>query len=121
MDDIKKVFDGIVTFIDGVFSADWKKAWEGITDVFSGVFNGIVDIAKVPLNAVIGAFNGIISIVNSLIGKINGLHFRITVPDWVPGVGGNGGDSMVSASLLSDQSPCWPTAPMSVLTLHSWL
>ena len=87
-DDIKNVFDGIVTFIDGVFSADWKKAWEGITDVFSGVFSGIVDIAKVPLNAVIGAFNGIISIVNSLIGKINGLHFRITVPDWVPGVGG---------------------------------
>ncbi len=86
---IKQVFDGVITFITGVFSGNWRQAWEGIKQIFSGVFSGLANIAKAPLNAIIGAFNAIISVVNSMISKINSIRFRITVPDWIPGVGGS--------------------------------
>lgn len=32
---------GVATFISGVFSGDWKKAWEGIQLTFKGIWNAI--------------------------------------------------------------------------------
>lgn len=87
---IEGIFNGLITMITGVFTGNWKQAWEGIKQIFAGVFSGLAGLAKAPLNTLIGAFNGIISIINSLINKINGIRFRITIPDWVPGIGGRG-------------------------------
>ena len=86
--DIKGIFEGVVKFINGTFSGDWKEAWEGIKDIFKNVFEGLADIAKIPINAIIAGFNGVIDIVNGLIGAINSINFQITVPDWIPGIGG---------------------------------
>lgn len=86
--DIKGIFEGVVKFISGAFSGDWKEAWEGIKDIFKNVFEGLADIAKIPINAIIAGFNGVIDIVNGLIGAINSINFQITVPDWIPGIGG---------------------------------
>jgi TP901 family phage tail tape measure protein len=44
------VINGIVTFVKGVFAGDWEAAWQGITQVFSGVLAGI----KGTVTAVIG-------------------------------------------------------------------
>ncbi len=87
--DIKEIFNGIVTFITGVFSGDWKKALNGLVKIFTGVFEGIGDIAKLPINGIITAFNAVISIINGLISKVNSISFKITVPDWIPGIGGS--------------------------------
>lgn len=88
-EDIKTVFRGVVKFINGVFSGDWKKAWEGIRDIFKGVFQGLADIARIPINAIISAFNGVLGVINGVISRINSIRFRITVPNWVPGIGGS--------------------------------
>lgn len=72
-------FGGLATFLQGVFTADWQKAWEGL-----------VTMAKSPVNLIIGYLNAMISAVvegvNTLIKAANKLSF--TVPDWVPGIGG---------------------------------
>lgn len=88
-EDIKTVFRGVVKFINGVFSGDWKKAWEGIRDIFKGVFQGLADIARIPINAIISAFNGVLGVINGVISRINSIRFRITVPNWVPGIRGS--------------------------------
>ena len=87
--DIQKVFGGLNDFVSGVFSGDWEKAWNGINDIFVGVFNGLADIAKTPINAIIGGFNSVLGLVNGLINKVNNIRFKITVPDWIPGIGGS--------------------------------
>ena len=87
--DIQKVFSGLNDFVSGVFSGNWEKAWNGIKDIFVGVFNGLTDIARTPINAIIGGFNSVLGIVNGLINKVNNIRFKITVPDWIPGIGGN--------------------------------
>ena len=87
--DVKQIFNGFNDFISGVFSGNWQKAWTGIKSIFVGVFRGLSDIAKTPINAIIGGFNSVLGIVNGLINKVNNIRFKITVPDWIPGIGGN--------------------------------
>lgn len=74
---IKQIFTGFLDFITGVFTGDWSKAWQGLVDIFGGIFDGIVSIAKIPINNMIGLINGF----------IRGLN-NIKIPKWVPGVGG---------------------------------
>lgn len=51
---IKKVFDGIITFIKGVFTGNWRMAWEGIKQIFSAIFNSIVNTAVTIFNIIFG-------------------------------------------------------------------
>ena len=76
---IVTVLNGIITFITGVFSGNWRQAWEGIKSIFSGIWQAIKSVCT-------GAINGIISAVNTVIRGLN----KVKVPDWVPGVGGKG-------------------------------
>lgn len=75
----ENILGGIIQFIKGVFTGDWKSAWEGVKKVFKGILNGVVIIAESAVNAIIKGLNWLIS-------KINTIKF--TVPSWVPGVGG---------------------------------
>lgn len=88
---ILKALGGVIDFIVGVFTGDWERAWEGIKNIFKGVLEALVGIAKVPINGVIALINGmirgIISGVNAAIGVLN--HLKIKVPNWVPKIGGS--------------------------------
>lgn len=90
LNNIKTIFGGITKFISGVFTGDWKKAWEGVKNIFKGVFNALAGIAKAPLNIIIGFINGLLkgitNGINTVIRKINTLHWK--VPSWVPVIGG---------------------------------
>lgn len=66
-----KVFGGIIDFIVGVFTGNWSKAWQGVVNIFSGIFNGIVGVVKWPLNLIIDMVNAVISGINTMIKTIN--------------------------------------------------
>ena len=85
-DGLKKVFDGIIDFIRGVFTGDWERAWKGVQEIFGGIFDGLVALAKAPINMIIGILNKAISGINHLIEGFNGMGFD--APDWVPFIGG---------------------------------
>lgn len=76
---VTKAFSGVLDFINGVFTGNWKKAWEGIKNIFGGCFQGLVGLAKTPINAVIGLINSAIEGINSI---------SVDIPDGIPGVGG---------------------------------
>lgn len=54
---LKFVFSGLIEFISGIFTTNWKKSWEGIKDIFKGIWNGIVSIAEGALNLIIDGIN----------------------------------------------------------------
>ena len=91
MNDTITVFKGVIQFIKSVFSGDWEGAWNGIVTAFDGIFSGIADIAKGPINMVIGLINGLLSGmqrgINAVVKGVNKLSFK--VPNWVPGIGGD--------------------------------
>lgn len=66
-----KTFGGLIDFLTGVFTGNWRKAWQGIVDMLGGIFGGIGSIMKGAMNGVIGIINGAISGINSLIGTVN--------------------------------------------------
>lgn len=72
---IGSVFDilnGVITFLTGVFSGNWSKAWEGISQVFVSVFKL--------------AANNFITMINLITGAIN--KIEVKAPKWVPKIGG---------------------------------
>lgn len=86
-DGVKRFFSGIIDFVAGVFTGNWDRAWKGVKDIFGGIWDSFVGIAKAPINMIIGLINGMISAINVAIRGINKLSW--TVPDWVPIIGGN--------------------------------
>lgn len=79
---LQGVFDGLIQFITGVFTGNWASAWEGVKSIFGNAFSALVELCKVPINAVIGVINGAIRGINSIVGG------GVTIPDWLPGGGG---------------------------------
>lgn len=76
---VKDILKGIVDFVVGVFTGDWTKAWEGVKEIFKGIWNSIVSIIEAAINFIIDG-------INLLISALNTIHFEI--PDWVPIIGG---------------------------------
>lgn len=76
-DAIKKIFDGIIDFIRGVFTGDWERAWTGIKEIFGGIFDSLVSLAKMPINGVIKIINGAINGINKIIDKIDSISFDL--------------------------------------------
>lgn len=86
---ITNTFNSVVGWIKGnvidpvasFFSGLWNGITSGLSSIGGGVKSGmesIVGFIKAPINAIIDG-------INSVIDKIN----SITVPDWVPGIGGS--------------------------------
>lgn len=73
---VKQILGGIITFISGVFTGDWDKAWEGVKQIFKGIWNGIVSILEGAVNLIIGGINWMISQLNKI---------QIKAPDWLGG------------------------------------
>lgn len=99
------VLKGVIKFINGVFSGDWKKAWDGIADIFGGAWKMLVTLLKTPFKAIIDMINamidGVVGGVNTLINALKAIS--IDVPDWFTkktGIGdlGFGGLSTIKAT-----------------------
>lgn len=75
---VTTIFRNLIDFVKNVFSGNWKAAWENVKEIFRTAVSGLADIFKAPLNAIVDAWNGLASSIGT-----------ITIPDWVPGVGGN--------------------------------
>lgn len=89
---------GLLDFITGVFTGDWKKAWNGIKNFFKGIWDAIWGIIKGAINLIIdginllwtGIYNAISAIVNAIggvagaIGDVFGQDWDFSMPDKPP-------------------------------------
>ena len=78
MDTFKGALDTVGAVI-GAFSEGFRSVWQGISDFIRDTINGILGFIQ-------GLVNGVIDGVNAVIRAIN--RIKVTVPDWVPGLGG---------------------------------
>lgn len=79
---LQGVFSGLIEFVTGVFTGNWQQAWDGVKQIFGNAFDALVELCKIPINAVIGVINGAVSGINKILGSVT------KIPDWVPVVGG---------------------------------
>lgn len=92
MDAGKETFGGLITFLQGVFTGNWRQAWEGIKSIFKGVWDTFASIVKAPINIIIGLINGLLYGVqlmqNGIASALNSLS--INLPGWVEDLTGYG-------------------------------
>lgn len=90
VDSVKQIFQGIIDFVTGVFSSNWSQAWNGVKEIFSGVWGAFAGIVKSPINAIIGFINQLLYAVERMQhGIANALNaISIDLPGWVQGLTG---------------------------------
>lgn len=95
IDGLLQVLKGVLQFISGVFSGDWKKAWEGIKNIFKGVLNVMITLFEGMVNLVISLANSLISLivgavasmVNAVAGAIQSVVDFLGIGWTVPTIG----------------------------------
>ncbi|MDO4649457.1 MAG: hypothetical protein Q4B26_12475 [Eubacteriales bacterium] len=73
----------LISWIAGTFTSDWSNVWENVKSIFSDVFDSLIELAKGPINSVIGLINGLIEKINGRLGWIeNTMKFSVggTIP-----------------------------------------
>lgn len=95
---IKSIISGAINGAKSVVSSGLNSIKSTFTSVFNSIkttltniLNGIKSAVSGTVNSIKSAVrsmaNGVITVLNNLINSLNKLN--ITIPDWVPGVGGN--------------------------------
>ena len=88
IDALMQVFGGLIDFISGVFSGNWEQAWNGIVNMFKGIFNLIPSFVESVINGAIDLINGIIKGINSVsqyVGLEIGLIPHVSLPRFAAG------------------------------------
>lgn len=70
---LKPVFDSIITFLTGVFTGNWKQAFEGLGGIVKGIMNGIITAIETMVNSAIRALNRMIEAINRASALARGL------------------------------------------------
>lgn len=65
--DVADTLSGIIDFLVGVFTGDWKLAWQGIKEIASGVWNLIKDVISGVWSAIKSIIKGALNIIKSVI------------------------------------------------------
>lgn len=60
---VLETLKGVINFIVGVFSGDWNKAWEGIKQVFHGIWTFMDSIVTTVTNAIYGTIVHIFEVI----------------------------------------------------------
>lgn len=83
VDTLVAVLGGLITFLTGVFSGNWEQAWQGIVDMFTGLWEGLGNIFKVVVNGWIDVLNGFLGALNeagNFISDVTGGAIDINIP-----------------------------------------
>ncbi len=82
----------LITFLTGVFTLNWKQAWDGVSKAVISVWEGIRNTIKGILRSIIESFenmlNYVVKGINNLISKFNSLPSKlrlgITIDEFKP-------------------------------------
>lgn len=72
---IIRAASGVVEFLTGVFTGDWDKAWHGLQEIFSGVW----EMITAPVNAFLGLLEKVIDGINRVASSASSLGGGVTI------------------------------------------
>lgn len=122
-DRIKNILNGVIDFITGVFTGQWRKAWDGLVSVFKNLFLGIVDTIIGAINTIIGTINRVIELVTGKSGLISKIPTtstwqKTTTTTSSPKVLPGGQRLMASGGVLSNGSAIVGERGAELLTMN---
>ena len=102
-----RTLTGVIEFITGVFTADWDKAWNGIKDIFGGVFDAIAGICSSVMDGIKSSVSGAIDSIKSLLNMGKGATVTVNTADGNVAANAKGGIYAQGAFLttFAEKSP----------------
>lgn len=76
LESLMRIASGILSLIGGLASMDWSMIASGISEIFLGAVEGILNLIRIPANTIIDT-------INNITGAFGG-----KLPDWIPFIGG---------------------------------
>lgn len=92
IDGLKQTFGGLIDFVTGVFSGNWSKAWEGVKNIFKGVWTALSGIVSNVWDTILhlftkggqifsGVVEGIANVFKAIVNTlIRGINKVIAIP-----------------------------------------
>lgn len=80
--DVADTLSGIIDFLVGVFTGDWKLAWQGIKEIASGTWNLIKDIISGTWSVIKSIIKGALDIIKSVINAAWNAIKAVTSTVW---------------------------------------
>ena len=74
-----QMFDGFATFLNGIFTLNFKMAWEGIVQMLKGFVNTIITYVQGTVNAIIQLINTVVEGAIKLANLIPNVDFNTNV------------------------------------------
>lgn len=109
--------EGIIDFIAGVFTGDWKRAWGGVQSIFSGIFETIKSIVSTAMYAIKSVIDVVLEAISKAISTVlNGVWSFIKgiintilggIESLVNGVIGGFNNMIKAMNKLSFDVPDW--------------
>ena len=82
IDGLSQTLGGLIDFITGVFTGDWELAWEGVKDIFKGIFNAVASIFEGVVNFIIDGINLLLRGLNGIVTKVGDvIGIDIEIPE----------------------------------------
>jgi hypothetical protein len=81
---LKDMFFGLIDFLTGVFTGNWKLAWQGICDILKGVVNGVIGIINGMIAAVVNGINAVFRLLSFNLELPNGSVIGWDLPQFTP-------------------------------------
>lgn len=72
---LKEVFKGLINFIVGVLTGDWKRAFTGLGNIAIAIFNGIIGGFENTFNWIVDKINNLANKANAILAGL-GANFR---------------------------------------------
>lgn len=79
---LKQVLFGFIDIIQGVFTGNWKQAWEGLLGVVKGVVNGVIGVVNGMLSAITNAVNAMCRLLSFNINLPGGGSIGLNLPQF---------------------------------------
>lgn len=79
VDGLLTVFGGLMDFITGIFTGNWEQAWQGIKDIFSGIFGTLSGIVSRVFQTIRNTITSVLDIIKAGVSeKLNSIKNTFT-------------------------------------------
>lgn len=77
-----EIITGIIDFLTGVFTGDWEKAWSGVCEFFTGIWDAVVGAVTGVCEAIANIFKGLLEAILGVLQILWGVLVNILSKIW---------------------------------------
>lgn len=81
-DGIMDILSGMIDFLGGLFTGDWKRVWEGLKEIATGALNALISVFEGVINGIIDGINAVIGLINNVTGTVgDAIGVNLKIPE----------------------------------------